>query len=249
MNRERRERVRKLFQELCQDHNLKGWTLTFDSRPKRRFGCCRYRRMEIGMTTWHVDGSEWWKVEDTLRHEIAHAVVGPGYRHGPVWKAAARRLGAKPMACGKTSQAAPDHRWIGTCVTCTRTWKRHRLTQRSRDGICPSCFERWKFQRMTRWEQMEYTAQKSFPGKIEWVDVQQEGYAAAADSVKKEDTPTMSKGLPTNGTPADFTRAAILKGLSNEEIKPLLRANFPDYGAWKIAPSTYRRELRKKGKI
>ena len=47
----------------------------------------------------------------TLAHELAHAVVGPGHKHGKEWKAVARALGAVPKAfhapedAGKLSDA------------------------------------------------------------------------------------------------------------------------------------------------
>jgi len=49
--------------------------------------------------------------------------------------------------------------------------------------------------------------------------------------------------------PADLVRAGILAGLENPEIVKVLRETFPDYRAYKIACSVYRRELKKKGEI
>ena len=40
-------------------------------------------------------------LEDTVRHELAHLIVGIGHRHGPVWKAVAKKLGATPRATGR----------------------------------------------------------------------------------------------------------------------------------------------------
>jgi predicted SprT family Zn-dependent metalloprotease len=49
--------------------------------------------------------------------------------------------------------------------------------------------------------------------------------------------------------PADLVRAGILAGLENPEIVKVLRETFPDYRAYKIACSVYRRELKAKGEI
>ena len=38
------------------------------------------------------------EVRDTILHEIAHALAGAKARHGPAWKAIAKRLGATPKA-------------------------------------------------------------------------------------------------------------------------------------------------------
>lgn len=45
-------------------------------------------------------------LEDTIRHELAHLIVGIRERHGPRWKAVARALGAVPRASGRSQ--APD---------------------------------------------------------------------------------------------------------------------------------------------
>jgi hypothetical protein len=41
-------------------------------------------------------------LEDTVRHEIAHLIVGIDERHGPRWRRVARRLGAVPRASGRS---------------------------------------------------------------------------------------------------------------------------------------------------
>ncbi|MEM6774306.1 MAG: SprT-like domain-containing protein [Pseudomonadota bacterium] len=42
-------------------------------------------------------------LEDTVRHEIAHLVVGIDARHGPRWRRVARALGAVPRASGRST--------------------------------------------------------------------------------------------------------------------------------------------------
>ena len=46
----------------------------------------------------HGEKSGGAEIRDTVLHEIAHALVGPEARHGPEWKAIAKRLGATPRA-------------------------------------------------------------------------------------------------------------------------------------------------------
>jgi len=43
------------------------------------------------------------QLTDTILHEIAHALAGPAAKHGPAWKAIARRLGATPKSCAPES--------------------------------------------------------------------------------------------------------------------------------------------------
>ena len=63
-------------QELT-EHNLVGWTFTFGD-SKRRLGVCKYRSKRIELSEFYASHSADEHVLDTLRHEIAHALVGPG---------------------------------------------------------------------------------------------------------------------------------------------------------------------------
>lgn len=44
-------------------------------------------------------------LEDTVRHELAHLIAGIEARHGPRWRAVAKRLGAVPRASGRSQSA------------------------------------------------------------------------------------------------------------------------------------------------
>ena len=48
-------------------------------------------------------------------------------------------------------------------------------------------------------------------------------------------------------TAAALTRAGLLAGAAEEEIRAAAAERFPDYGALDICVSVYRRELQKKG--
>ncbi len=45
-------------------------------------------------------------LEDTVRHELAHLIVGIDQRHGTAWRRVAKRLGAEPRARGRA--VSPD---------------------------------------------------------------------------------------------------------------------------------------------
>ena len=52
-------------------------------------------------------------------HEIAHALVGAAAKHGPAWKAAALRLGAKPHASERSHEAVvTPGDWQASCPSC-----------------------------------------------------------------------------------------------------------------------------------
>jgi predicted SprT family Zn-dependent metalloprotease len=62
-------------------------------------------------------------VRDTLLHEIAHALVGPGEGHGPKWQATALRIGATPRACDTSPDTVvmPGD-WQARCPACEKTF-------------------------------------------------------------------------------------------------------------------------------
>jgi hypothetical protein len=49
-------------------------------------------------------------LEDTVRHELAHLIVGVREGHGPRWKAVAAELGATPRAAGRSRCRHLDER-------------------------------------------------------------------------------------------------------------------------------------------
>lgn len=97
-----------LARRLMADHDLPGgWTFAFDSAT-RRMGLCSYQHRRISISrhfTAHATEAE---VRDVVLHEIAHVLAGYAAKHGPQWKAVARRLGATPKACGHNPYAMSD---------------------------------------------------------------------------------------------------------------------------------------------
>lgn len=67
------------------------------------------------------------EIRDVILHEIAHALA-PNAGHGALWKAAARRIGAKPERC-KATTASPTAAVTADCPECPGVAKgsQHRL--------------------------------------------------------------------------------------------------------------------------
>ena len=109
--RDRRIRVTRLKEvaaqarELMDRHGLGEWILRFTAAQKK-LGECRPRQNLILLSRTHAVNGQPGQVTDTILHEIAHALAGPGAGHGPAWKAIARRLGATPRSCAPESDAA-----------------------------------------------------------------------------------------------------------------------------------------------
>ena len=73
-------------------HQLEGWSFQFDHATKRA-GCCNYQTRVISLAHAYARYAADEAIDDTLLHEIAHALVGQAHGHDQVWQATAVALG------------------------------------------------------------------------------------------------------------------------------------------------------------
>jgi predicted SprT family Zn-dependent metalloprotease len=132
----RRVEARRLALELMARHGLTGWGFAFN-RHKRGMGLCRYATRTIELSIHLVDRNSPEEVRDTILHEIAHALVGPGHGHDAAWKRTCREIGARPERCGQADM--PRGRWQASCPGCGTAFSRHRRPKRLRGWFCPAC--------------------------------------------------------------------------------------------------------------
>jgi predicted SprT family Zn-dependent metalloprotease len=77
---------------------LPTWKFRFNKR-KRALGLCSPRDRTIYLSSYFLNKVSDAETLDTIRHEIAHALEAVRHGtsgHGPVWKAIAVEVGAKP---------------------------------------------------------------------------------------------------------------------------------------------------------
>lgn len=118
-----------LARQLMNKHMLYGWHFEFDN-SRRRFGVCNYTEKRIGLSKALTQMNRKAQVKDTILHEIAHALVGPGHGHNKTWKAMCRKIGAIPKRCYSTDKVkSPQARYIGECPSCKKTFTRDRLSR------------------------------------------------------------------------------------------------------------------------
>lgn len=118
--------VQTLGNEMLLAHGLNGWTFGFD-RAKRRAGVCKYGPKRISLSVSYVMNNPLDCIKDTILHEIAHALCGPGKGHGREWKLMCIRIGAKPQRCYDSSVVVmPAGKWKSQCGGCAKVFTRHR---------------------------------------------------------------------------------------------------------------------------
>lgn len=132
------ERVEKLMRE----HGLSDWRFQFNRR-KRAMGLCRYEAKTIELSIHFVTRNDAASVEDTILHEIAHALAGHAAGHGPRWRRVCAKIGAEPRRCGQA--AMPAGKWQATCPSCGFEYSRYRRPPRGASYACSDCgFDRGK---------------------------------------------------------------------------------------------------------
>lgn len=123
-----RKHLRAFAHELMTEHGLiwDGWSLRIGN-ARRQFGSCNYsdRIITISGVLAAINPDE--DVEDTILHEIAHALAGFTAGHGADWQRQCRLIGAKPERCG--NYVLPPKRFVGTCPACGHESRRERRTQ------------------------------------------------------------------------------------------------------------------------
>jgi predicted SprT family Zn-dependent metalloprotease len=116
----------RLARRLLDENGLSDWSFRFD-RSQRRFGCCRYRDSTITLSRSLTSLNEEERVRNTILHEIAHALAGPGAGHGPKWALQCRALGIPAQRCyDETDTVTPVLRYQATCEGCGRSFQRAR---------------------------------------------------------------------------------------------------------------------------
>ena len=103
---------------LMQEFGLSDWKFKFDSSV-RRFGACFYRRRTITLSRKLTELNSSKQVEDTIRHEIAHALAGPRNGHNDEWRATAVACGARPERCYNLEVVQPPRKYRGVCPGCS----------------------------------------------------------------------------------------------------------------------------------
>lgn len=130
-----------------EEHGLfdECWHFDFED-CKRSLGRCHYYKKKITLSKWYVELNTEDDVEDTILHEIAHALSWirygrEGKGHGKLWKKICREIGATPKRLHKGILKYPDnhYKYVDTCA-CGTTYKRHRISK-GRKYRCPKCRE------------------------------------------------------------------------------------------------------------
>ncbi len=129
--------AQELAVRLFAAHGLSEWSFAFN-RSKQQMGCCRFGPKVIELSRHFTERNTLDLIRDTLLHEIAHALVGPGHGHDAIWKAMCLRVGAKPERLSNEPDMPPG-RWQAICEGCGMRHHKHRRPKRMKGWFCCRC--------------------------------------------------------------------------------------------------------------
>lgn len=93
--------------------HLTGWSFSWNKR-KTAFGVCNYRKKTIFLSTCLTETETEDATTQTILHEIAHALAGPGTGHGKYWRMVAREIGVRAPRSTRAPSAPTEikPRWV-----------------------------------------------------------------------------------------------------------------------------------------
>lgn len=131
------EQAHTIARETMDNWGLGQWRYTLDNAVRRN-GACFHGQKRISMSRKVLEAMTMEQFMNTLHHEIAHALVGPGHGHDAVWRDMHYTLGGNGRRCSQVDTSHIVPKWLGTCPN-GHTISRHRLTKRAKNGSCPKC--------------------------------------------------------------------------------------------------------------
>jgi predicted SprT family Zn-dependent metalloprotease len=123
--------VRALARRLMAENGLTSWAFRFNKNLVRS-GVTRRKLGHPGrieLSAYFIELNSMPVIIDTLKHEVAHAVVGPEHGHSEAWKAKCRELGCRPEPYYGDDVRMPAGRYQAVCPNCNTRFHRHRKPQ------------------------------------------------------------------------------------------------------------------------
>ena len=131
--------VQMLAEKLLSKHGLheKGWRFSFD-RAKSRAGSCKFLKRNITLAKKYAEQENLKEIENTILHEIAHALVGPQHGHRQIWKQKALEIGCNAERCHHVVFSKPQYKL--TCKNRCFEVFRYRVNHSFlKSRICSKC--------------------------------------------------------------------------------------------------------------
>jgi superfamily II DNA or RNA helicase/predicted SprT family Zn-dependent metalloprotease len=95
-----RNKASSILRQELDKHGLNDWKVRLTTDPNVPYlGLCSFKDKAIILNAHHCDIHPDAEIIDTIKHEIAHALVGIGHAHDEVWRSKAKELGCNGLPC------------------------------------------------------------------------------------------------------------------------------------------------------
>ena len=122
-----------MAREKMKQFYLKDWKIKFD-HAQRRAGACYFDKKVLSFSANFLRKATDEEIIDTVLHEIAHAIVGPGQGHNLIWKKKAIEIGCSGKIYHDLEFSKP--KWIKFCTE--GCWKT-KCFRKKNNLICKYC--------------------------------------------------------------------------------------------------------------
>jgi len=142
-----------LARGLMDKHGLEFWGFSFDN-SKRHAGYCQHNKKTISLSKSISVSCTKTLVINTILHEIAHALVGPGHGHDWVWKRKCIEIGGNGQRLADASEIEQDKlnfAYKGTCPN-GHILYRSRKPKKGRQHSCGRCCSHFNRNYIITWE-------------------------------------------------------------------------------------------------
>jgi hypothetical protein len=141
---------------LLMHYQLSQWSFQVDNGRKRA-GSFQYETLVFSLSYEFAKHAPEEEIQDTLLHEIAHALVGKAHNHDEIWRTKAIAIGCSGCRCHNLRCTLP--RYI---VHCERGCRLATAECRRRNVICTRCRGALVYQTYTeeRWQRTQAAVAK-----------------------------------------------------------------------------------------
>ena len=116
-----------------------GWRFKWSWATKTT-GVCSYNKKRIYLSVHYIANRDDSRIMNTILHEIAHAMCGPGYGHSSVWVDVAKAIGCTAERCSQdVDQMFRFETLCSDCLTVTKRTAGPRSVQAISSRTCRSC--------------------------------------------------------------------------------------------------------------
>lgn len=141
------QKAKQLAENEISKQGLANWKFCFNN-SKRRFGCCNFYEETIYLSSLLTELNDEHNVLDTIKHEVAHALVGPKNHHNYIWKQKAIEIGCNGERCYKAANVIiPKGNYTYECPNCKQRIEKYK--QVHKDSACSACCSQYNNNKWT----------------------------------------------------------------------------------------------------